>query len=150
MAGEQRRASGVCTQQTHQYLQQYTRYIFFDRGYVSVLVLLCTTNASDGGRAMYVHRNTAYVPGAALLLLSALNVDFLSLPTIVGIARAPPWADSAPDLAVGTWAWVRTRGNRRSPARRTRARRGTSESVWVSRCFCMCAQQIQQQRYSST
>ena len=25
--------------------------------------------ASDGGRAMYVHRNTAYVPGAALLLL---------------------------------------------------------------------------------
>ena len=37
-----------------------------------------------------------------------------------------------------------------APAARTRARRGTSESVWVGRCFCMCTQQIQQQRCSST
>ena len=108
--------------------------------------------ASDGGRAMYVHRNTA-IPGAAwlLLLLSALYVcRFLSLPISVGIAGAPPWVVSAPGLAVGTWVWVQTRGNRRSPAARTRARRGTSESVWVSRCFCMCTQQMHQQRYSST
>ena len=42
--------------------------------------------------------------------------------------------------AVGTWAWVQTRGNRRSPTARTRARRGTSESVWLSHCFCMSTQ----------
>ena len=70
--------------------------------YVSVLVLQCTTNTSDGWRAVFVHRNTAYVPGAALLLLlSALYIDFLSLPISVGIAGAPPLAVSAPDLAVG-------------------------------------------------
>ena len=44
--------------------------------------------ASDGERAMFVHRSTAYVAGAALLLL-ALYVDFLSLPISVGIAGAP-------------------------------------------------------------
>ena len=112
--------------------------------------------AGDGRRAMYIHRNTTYVPGAALLLmcdvflLSALYVVLFTLPISVGIAGAPRWAVSAPDLAVGTWVWVQTRGNRCSPAARTRARRGTSESVWVSRCFCLCTQKIQQQQYSST
>ena len=100
-------------------------------------------------KAVYVHHNTADVPGAALLL-SAWYVDLLSLSISVGIAGAPPWAISAPDLAVGTWAWAQTKGNRRSPTARTRARRGTSERVWVSHGFCMCTQQIQQQRYSST
>ena len=56
---------------------------------------------------------------------------FLSLPISVGFTGAPPWAVSAPDLAVGTLAWVQTKGNRRSPAARARARRGTNENVWV-------------------
>ena len=90
--------------------------------------------ASDGGRAIYVHRNTAHVPGAALLLLSALYVVFLSLPTSVGIAGAPPSAVSAPDLTVGTWAWVQTRGTRRSPAAWAHARPGTSESNMFRGC----------------
>ena len=75
---------------------------------------------------------------------------FFSLSISVGFGGALPMAASAPDLAVGAWAWVQTRGNRRSPAVRAHAPRGTSESVWVSRCFCMCTQKIQQQQYSST
>ena len=46
----------------------------------------------------------------------------------MGIAGAPPWGVSAPDLAMGTWAWVQTRGIRRSPAARAHAHPGTSES----------------------
>ena len=54
---------------------------------------------------------------------------FFSLSISVGFGGALPMAASAPDLAVGAWAWVQTRGNRRSPAARARARRGTIESV---------------------
>ena len=80
--------------------------------------------ASYGGRAIYVHRNTANIPGAALLLLLMCHVvgvvcRFLTLPIRIGITGAPPWAFSAPDLAVGTWAWVQTtRWNRCSHAER--------------------------------
>ena len=40
-------------------------------------------------------------------MMLALYVDFLSLPISVGIADAPPWGVSAPDLA-----WVRGHGYR--------------------------------------
>ena len=122
MAGEQRRASGVCTQQTHQYLQQYTRYIFFDTGYASVLALLCTTNTRAtagerrGERCMY----TAIQPMYLVLHSSCCGCRrcmsiFSSLLISVGIAGVP--SVSAPDLAVGTWAWVQARGTDALPPR---------------------------------
>ena len=62
------------------------------------------------------------------VMLSALYVDFVSLRISVGIAGAPPWGVSAPDLAVGTWACAQTRGIRRSPAAPAHARPGPSEN----------------------
>ena len=48
-----------------------------------------------------------------------------------------PWGASAPDFAVGTGARVRKGRIRPSRAAPARARPGTSEIVWVSRCFCI-------------
>ena len=51
-------------------------------------------------------------PARMSMLLSALlYVDFLSLLISVGLAGTPPWAVSAPDFALGSWAWVQTKGN---------------------------------------
>ena len=143
-AGERQRASDVCTQQIHQYLKYSIPGTYSSIQHMFQFVsLLCTTNTSGGGRATAGERciHTAIQLMYLVLLCCrccycrrCMSI-FLSLPISVGIAGAPPWAVSAPDLAVGMWAWVQTRENRRSPAARTRARRGASESVWVSRCF---------------
>ena len=62
------------------------------------------------------------------MLSALLCVDFLSLLISVRLAGTLPWAVLATDLAVGTWAWVQTKGSRRSPAVEAHARPGTSES----------------------
>ena len=64
---------------------------------------------------------------------------FLTLSISVGIAGSPPWGVWAPDLAVGTWAWVQTRRIRRSPAARARARPGTIKRMMFRGCgFVIC------------
>ena len=71
--------------------------------YCCVQPIRATAGKRRRASDVYTPQYSLYVPGAALLLLlSALYVDFLSLPISVGIAGAPPWAVSAPDLAVGT------------------------------------------------
>ena len=49
-----------------------------------------------------------YIPGIKQkpVVVVGVCLFFLSFPIGVGLAGAPPWAVSAPDLAVGTWAWV--------------------------------------------
>ena len=49
---------------------------------------------------------------------------FDHLRLVGGLRARRSGAFRPPDLAVGSWAWVKTRVNRRSPAARARARRG--------------------------
>ena len=94
------------TANTRVSLVVYKVHIVRYRIYVSFLVLLCTTNTSDGGRAMYVHRDTAYQVCTwccfVFVFVGVVCRFFLSFPIIMGVAGAPTWAVSAPDFAMGT------------------------------------------------
>ena len=84
---------------------------------------------------MYTAIQPMYLVLLLMLCLSALYFDFFITFDQCGNSGRAALGRFAPDIAVGAWAWVQTRGNRCSRAARTRARRGTSESVWVSRVF---------------